>query len=272
MRRPKAKRRKWGRYIVLLSIVCGALCYAEARYSFLRLREIEVTPGDVIPEDVIWQALPKDAAGFWPSLLYGNRGFEKAITNYYPVSVKLKVTGWGKYRMPVTPLDILLAVSWNSKIWWLSANGVMWPSNLPASAKVKGLVFPDKPILAWDAQLPLPIDPERQTGDIYPSSLPIAKIKKWYDTIDRIEWNKDIYCLMAKKIEGRQVVQILLGGEGRITGEIVVKEDASDWLSLAAALKNKNIYPGASGEVPMGLSVNATYADMKFTVSEKGKM
>ncbi|MDR3076494.1 MAG: hypothetical protein LBU26_04255, partial [Synergistaceae bacterium] len=189
-----------------------------------------------------------------------------------PVSVKLKVTGWGKYRMTVAPLDILLAVSWNSKIWWLSTGGMMWPATLSASEKVKGLSFPNKPILAWDAQLPLPIDSERQMGDIYPSSLPMAKIKKWYDTIDRIEWNKDIYCLMAKKIEGRQVVQILLGSENRITGEIVVKEDASDWLSLAAALKNKNIYPGASGEVPMGLSVNATYADMKFTVSEREKM
>jgi hypothetical protein len=100
----------------------------------------------------------------------------------------------------------------------------------------------------------------------------MAKIKIWYDTIDRTEWNKDIYCLIAKKKEGRQIIQILLESAEQITGEIVVKEDASDWLSLAAALKKQNIYPGASGEFPMGLSVNATYANMKFTVSERGKI
>jgi hypothetical protein len=145
----------------------------------------------------------------------------------------------------------------------------MWLATLPASVSVKGLVYPDKPILAWDSNLPLPIDPERQMGDIYPSSLPVEKIKRWYETVGRIAWNKDIYCLMAKKIDGRPVVQILLGSAERVTGEILVKEDASDWLSLAAALEN--IYPTASGGVPPGLTINATY-DMRFTVSERGKM
>jgi hypothetical protein len=252
--------------------MCGFLYYAEVRYSFFRLREIEVTPGNVIPEDVIWQAFPERAASFWPLLMWGNCNFEKGITNYYPVSAKLSVTGWGKYRLTVTPLEIFLGVSWNSNMWWLSEDGRMWLANLPTMTKVRGLTYPDKPILAWDSQLPLPMDQERQTGDIYPSSLPMAKIKKWYDTIDKIEWNKDIYCLIAKRIDGRQVVQILLGDAERIIGEIVVKEDASDWLSLAAALKIQNIYPRPSGEVPRGLSVNATFANNKFTVSERGRM
>ena len=270
---PKIRRRRnWRLYAVFISIMCGLIYYAEVRFSFLRLREIEVTPGNVIPEDVIWRIFPERAANFWPLLMYGNDNFEKGITNYYPVSAKLKITGWGKYRLVLTPLKIFLGVSWNSKMWWLSEDGRIWMANLPAATKVRGLTYPDKPILAWDSQLPLPIDQERQMGDIYPSSLPMAKIKKWYDTIEKIEWNKDIYCLIAKKIEGRQVVQILLGNAERITGEIVVKEDASDWLSLAAALKKQNIYPGASGEASIGLSVNATYANMKFTVSERGKM
>jgi hypothetical protein len=255
---------------VLVSVVFGAFYYAEARYSFLRLREISVSPGNVIPESAIWQALPKNAASFWPSLVFGNDDFENKIMNYYPVSVNLNMAGWGKYKMTVAPLEIFLAVSWNSKIWWLSTDGRMWLATLPASAEVKGLVYPDKPILAWDSGLHLPIDPERQMGDIYPSSLPIEKIKKWYETIERTPWKEDIYCLIAKKIEGRHVVQILFGSEERVTGEIVVKEDASDWLSLAAALEN--IYPGAHGGVPPGVSINATYTDMKFSVSERGKM
>ena len=256
----------------MISIAFGFLYYAETRFGFMRLREIEVTPGNVIPQEVIWQAFPKQAASFWPMLMSPNSNFESWITDYFPVSIKLSLTGWGKYKLTVAPLEIFSGLSWDSKMWWLSEDGRIWQADLPAAALVKGLAYPDRPILAWDSELPLPMDQEAQHGDIYPSSLPMAKIMKWYDTIEKIEWNKDIYCLITKKIEGRQVVQILLGDAERITGEIVVKEDASDWLSLAAALKQQNIYPGASGETPMGLSVNATFANMKFTVSERGKL
>jgi hypothetical protein len=256
--------------LVLLSIFCGAIYFAEVRYGFFRLKNIEITPGNVLPSDIIWQAMPAGTEEFWPSLFFGGAEFERSITKYYPVLLKVKPVGWGKYRVTVAPLEIFLAVAWNNEHWWLSKDGRMWRAALPAMAMVNGMSYPSRPILAWDAQLPLPIDPEKFIGDIYQSSLPIAKISKWYDTIDRINWKNDIYCLMAKKIDGRQVVQILLGTEGNITGEIVVKEDASDWLSLAAALRN--IYPASPGRVPPGLSINATYTDMKFTVSDRGKM
>jgi hypothetical protein len=267
MVRAKAKRRRWKRYLVLFSILCGSLYFAELRYGFFRLRDLEITAGAVIPEEVIWQALPKKTERFWLSLLFGNGIFEKRVTNYFPVSIKTRIVGWGRYRVTVKPLDIFLCVSWNSKQWWLSEDGRMWQSALPAGALVNGINYPSRPILSWDSELPIPIDPEKQAGDIYPSSLPLVKIKKWYETIGKMNWKEDIYCLMAKKIDGRQVVQIVLGTEGRATGEIVVKEDASDWLSLAAALES--IYPSASGGVPQGVSINATYTDMKFTVSDK---
>jgi hypothetical protein len=250
--------------------LCGALYFTEARYRFFRMQNIEITPGNVIPEEVIWQALPKNVEDFWPLLFFCESGFEKRVMDYYPVSVDIAVEGWGRYRVDVAPLDIFLAVSWNSEHWWLSSNGRMWRATLPAGAIVKGVTFPNRPILAWDSRMPVPLDPEQQRCDIYTSSLPMAKIARWYDTIDRIGWKNDIYCLMAKKIEGRQMVHIMLGGPDRITGELVVKDDASDWLSLAAALEN--IYPSASGGVPQGLVINATYTNMTFTVLEKGKM
>jgi hypothetical protein len=255
--------------MLLISVVCGALYYAEVRYAFLRLRELEAASGNALPEEMIWEALPGNVVNFWPALIFGRGSFVRSITNYYPVSVKVDIAGWGRFKVTVTPLEIFLAVSWNSKRWWLSSDGRMWPAALQSSVKVRGIEYPDKPILAWDSQLPTPIDTESGMGDIYPSNLPLAKIKKWYDTIDKIEWNKDIYCLMAKKTEGRQVVQIMLGNEERITGDILVRDDVSGWLSLAAALRNGNIYPGAAGKTPVGLSVNATYADMKFIVSTR---
>jgi hypothetical protein len=98
----------------------------------------------------------------------------------------------------------------------------------------------------------------------------MEKIRKWYDTIEKIYWHKNIYHVMASKLEGRRIVRILLGGDGRISGEIMMKDDASDWLSIAAALES--IYPSASGGFPAGLVVNATYTNARMKVSEKGRM
>ncbi|MDR1470928.1 MAG: hypothetical protein LBS75_00240 [Synergistaceae bacterium] len=252
----------------MFSALCGVLYFTEGRYEFFRLRDLAITPANVLSDDIIWRAVPGNANVFWPCLLFRGRDFVRGVADYYPVDVKLKLAGWGRYKVSVSPLDVFLGVSWNSKFWWLSANKRMWRADLPSSASVRGLRFPNRPILAWDPEMAMPIDPERQMGDVYPSSLPMAKIVKWYDTIEKIAWNEEIYCLLAKKADGRPVVQILLGSEERITGEIIVKDDASDWLPLAAALEK--IYPGRAGKVPPGLIINATFTDTIFTVTNRG--
>ncbi|MDR3165513.1 MAG: hypothetical protein LBU13_08025 [Synergistaceae bacterium] len=260
----------WKKYLIFISFFCGALYFLEMRYSFFRLREVEITPGNVMPEEVIWQALPRKAMNFWPYLLFNRDVFVERVTNFYPVSMKLSFSGWGKYKLTVEPLDIFLSVSWNSKFWLLSFDGMIWQANLPAALMVKGMKYPTRPTLVWDSQLPVPIYAGGRKGDIYTSALPMEKIQRWYDTIGKIRWHKSIYQIIAGRMEGRRVVRILLGGEGRISGEILMKDDASDWLSVAAALEN--IYPSASGGIPAGLIVNAIYTDAKMTVFEKGHM
>jgi len=245
--------------------MCGFLYFVEQRYDFFRLQEIEIVPVGVIPDSVIWDAVPGSAEHFWPSLFLSGRDFTGRVENFLPVQLSVKVAGWGRYRVSITPLEPMLYVSWRSNMWLLSRNGRMWPANHPANIVVKGMVFPERPILAWDSGLALPIDPERQKGDIFPSSLPMAKIKKWYDEIERIGWGDDIYCVLAKKVDGRPVVQLLLGSGEKISSEIVVKEDTSDWASLAAALSE--VF-GSGSRVPNGLVVNATFTD-KFTVTSR---
>ncbi|MDR0653452.1 MAG: hypothetical protein LBG12_09135 [Synergistaceae bacterium] len=267
---PARKGNAWKKCLIVISFCCGALYFAEARYDFFRLREVEITPGNVIPEEIIWQAFPRKAVDFWPYLIFNEDVFAERVTDFYPVSMKLSFSGWGKYKLNVEPLDVFLSVSWDSKFWLLSSDGRMWQANLPAAVMVKGLKYPTRPTLVWDTQLPVPIDAKRQEGDIYTSNLPIETIQKWYDTIERINWYKGIYRILASKLGGRRVVRILLGSEDRISGEILMKDDASDWLSIAAALESK--YPSASGGLPTGLVVNATYANGKMRVSEKGQM
>jgi hypothetical protein len=260
----------WKKYVIFISLFCGALYFAEVRYDFFRLREVEITPGNVIPEEVIWQAFPRKAVDFWPYLIFNGDIFTERVTDFYPVSMELSFAGWGKYKLTVEPLDVFLSVSWNSKFWLLSYDGMMWQANLPAAVMVKGLKYPARPTLVWDSQLPMPIDAERQKGDIYVSSLPVERIRKWYDTIEKIYWHKSIYRILAGKLEGRRIVRILLGGEDRVSGEILMKDDASDWLSIAAALEN--IYPSASGGLPAGLVINATFTNGIMSVSEKEHM
>ncbi|MDR3332680.1 MAG: hypothetical protein LBT08_08625 [Synergistaceae bacterium] len=258
--------KRWRSKLIILCLLGGVLYSVELRYGFMRLRDVEMTPRGAVSDVVVWQSVPRNAETFWPALLVLGRKFTRGVEKFYPVELKIRLTGWGRYRVTIAPLEALLCVSWNSKLWLLSTNGRMWLANLPANAKVKGIIIPNKPILAWDQGMALPIDTEGQTGDVYPSSLPIAKIRKWYEVIERIGWNDKIYCLLAKKIDGKPVVQVLLGSEAGITGEIILKEDTEEWPYLAAALEEK--YPGSERGIPSGLIVNATYKDI-FTVTSK---
>ncbi|MDR0765122.1 MAG: hypothetical protein LBE65_05990 [Synergistaceae bacterium] len=267
---PASKRRTRKKYLIFISFFCGALYFAWVRYDFFRLREVDITPDNVVPEEIIWQAFPRKAVDFWPYLIFRGNIFTERVTDFYPVSMKLSFAGWGKYKLTVEPLDVFLSVLWNSEFWLLSFDGRIWRANLPAAVMVNGLKYPARPALIWDSQLPTPIGAERRKGDIYTSGLPMEKIRKWYDTVEKIYWRENIYRILAGKLEGRRIVRILLGGEDRISGEIMMKDDTSDWLSIAAALEN--IYPRASGGFPAGLVVDTTYTDAKMTVSENGQM
>ncbi|MDR1886183.1 MAG: hypothetical protein LBQ56_07885 [Synergistaceae bacterium] len=253
--------------LLLLGAVFGSMYFLEQRYGSMRLRDIEIEPRNMLSDTIVWQSVPRAAEKFWPALLFMGRRFVRGVENFYPVQLKIRLTGWGSYKVTVSPLEVFLGVSWNSNLWLLSTNGRMWLANLPANVKVRGIRVPEKPVLAWDPSMALPIDPEEQRGDIYPSSLPLPRIRRWYEALDKIGWNDKIYCLLAKRIDGRPVVQILLGSDAGITGEIIVNEDPAGWASLAAALED--IYPGADRGIPSGLLVNATYAGMKFTVTSR---
>jgi hypothetical protein len=264
----KKRKKKWRGKLLLLSVLCGVLYFVDQRYDFFRLRSLEILPGGILPEAPIWESLPRRAEYFWPALFFESRDFVRKVEGFYPVELTLKLTGWGRYRVTVRPLEVFLNVSWNGRMWLLSTNGRMWLANLRANTIVKGIEMPDKPILSWDSGLPLPIDPERQGGDIYSSSLVMDKIRMWYETIGKTKWYRNIYCLLAKKVDGKPVVQVLFGTEDAITGEIVLKEDTSNWLSIAAAMEE--IFPNAEYRMPPGMIVNATYTDLKFTVTNKG--
>lgn len=267
-RRPIRRRRALtGKKLLLISFVIGIIYFLNVRYAVFRLRGVEILPGNAVPDAVIWEMIPQEAEEFWPFMLLGGSSYKRSVERFYPVEVSVQLVGWGRFAVFVEPLDVFATVSWNGMLWHLSESGRMWLTSLPINVQVKGVRYPDTPVLVWDAGLPIPIDPENQGGDVYRSSLAIEKIKGWYETLSKTNWRDDIYCLIAKKVEGRPVVHVLFGDDERITAEIILKEDTVNWLDLAAAMNE--IFPNAEYKLPPGKIINATFADMKFTVTNK---
>lgn len=249
-------------------MLAGCVYFVNLRYDFFRLRELELTPSGVVPYYAVWESMPQSVESFWPSMLWRAYDLVKKVESFYPVDISVRPVGWGRCSVTVKPLEVSLYVSWNSRIWMLSPSGKMWLADLPVNAIVKGLELPDRPILAWDSTQPLPIDPDRQGGDIYASSIAMDKVERWYAALDQTGWNEHIYCVIAKRIDGRPVVQILFGTEGNVTSELVLNDDTSNWLQLASAMKE--LFPNEEYLQSPGVVINATYADMRFTVTEKG--
>lgn len=253
--------------MLLFSILIGILYCVELRYSFFRLRSLEIEPKGVLADSLVWQAVPVKAENFWLALMWDGGGLKGKIESFYPVEASLRVAGWGRYRLEVAPLKVFALVHWNSRMWLVSTNGRMWLANLPANAKMK-LQLPNKPILEWDRGMPIPINTEGQRGDISPSSLPLRKIAGWMDALEKTGWMNDIHKIVAKKIDGRPVVNVMLGSGERIVGEITLKEDTGDWLQLAQAFKQEGIFPVVDGKHDM-IEINATFIDKKFTVKTR---
>lgn len=260
-------RKKWKRRLLIFSFLAGILYCVEQQYSFFRLRGLEIEPMGILPDQLIWQAIPSKSENFWCSLIWDGGGLKKNIESFYPVKARLRIAGWGRYRLELSHLDAFIYVHWNSRMWLVSTNGRMWLANLPVNTKIR-MQLPDKPILEWDKGMPIPINTEGQKGDISPSSLPLNKIAAWMDTLEKTGWIKDIHKIVAKRIDGRPVVSVMLGSSGGITGEITLKENTSDWLQLAQAFKQEGIYP-RTGEKRDIIEINATFLDKKFTVKTR---
>lgn len=253
--------------LILACFVCGSLLFMSRRYGLFRVREISVRPFGIIPCAAVWDAVPDDVMSFWPSLLFDTRGIVMRTEGFYPVRLALGLSGWGRIVAEVEPLVPEAYVSWNSRTWLLDRSGRIWPSDLQTNRSVKGMSYPSRPILSWDASLPLPFDPDMQGGDIYKSGIPFDKIERWYEAIGAMKWADSVMCLIAKKSEGRPIVQILLGNGQKVTSEIILNEDTSDWLYLAEAIDR--VFPDGEYISPPGMIINAAYSDLMFSVTQK---
>ena len=123
------RRRRLIKILLLaFAVFTGFLLAAEGRYAVMRLGDISVTPPGALPQHVVWGVLTTRQELFWPSLLSSKKEYEEIIENYYPADVKLKLRGWGKFRLEVKPLAPAYKVFWGGKYWYLSEEGKLWSS------------------------------------------------------------------------------------------------------------------------------------------------
>ena len=222
--------------MILFFLIAGFLYGLEQRYHLFRVADISYVPDNVLVQDMVWHAMPEKAEVFWPILLWRSDVLKSEIEHYYPVSAHFKSVGWGKFRLDVIPLEPFIKVYWSGVTWYLSDEGKIWRVSLGANALVHGITSPKRPLLVWGKEMPIPINMDKQRGDITQSSLPIQRIKAWYYEFDRLGWNEKIYRVTATRSEGRTILNLEFKTLSEKKMVIIVNDDPVGWQSISQAV------------------------------------
>lgn len=229
--------RKWRKGRILFFFLLAGFIYGlEQRYHLFRVADISSAPDNILKQDLVWHALPEKSEVFWPILFWKFDVLKSKIEHYYPVNVGFRCTGWGKFRLNVIPLEPFIKVYWSGITWYLSDEGKIWRVSLGANALVHGIDSPKRPLLVWGKEMPIPINMDKQRGDITQSSLPVQRIKSWYHEFDRLGWNEKIYKVTATRSEGRSVLKLEFKTLLEKKMVIIVNDDPVGWQSISQAV------------------------------------
>lgn len=271
-------RRKKSR-LLLLCLIIGFLYGLEQRYHFFRLRTIASSVNSIISGDIIWSAIPDNVENFWPLLFFRYYNIKDEVERHYPLKVDIRCLGWGKFEVDMQALQPRYLLMWSNRFWYISDDGKIWLVDLPVNRVVKGIAPPKSPLLVWDEKMPLPVGSGLEKGDIVLSSIPIKKIKGWYDEIEKIGWSHKIKRMKAMRQDGRLVMKIEFKDKSNKTKTLLLRDYPQGWQNIATALRGieKDIKM-LSGDVSerRSLYVDATYdgkiivhsEDLKLEVSE----
>ena len=274
----KFAKRKNSR-LLLLCLVIGFMYGLEQRYHFFRLRSIASSQTSIMSGDIIWSTIPDNAELFWPVLFFRYYTVKDNTERHYPLKVGIRCLGWGKFEVDMQALQPRYLLMWSNRFWYISDSGKIWLVDLPANRIVKGIGIPTSPLLVWDEKMPLPVGSGVEKGDIVLSSIPIKKIKGWYQELDKIGWSKKIKRLVAMRQDGRLVMKVEFKDESNETKTLLLRDYPQEWQNIATALRGieKDIKI-LSGDISKGRSlyVDATYdgkiivhsEDLKLKVSE----
>lgn len=242
---------------VLLAITVGFIVAAEGRFAFMRIGNIRVVPPQALPQYAVWGTLSPMQEYFWPDFWFSKGDYEGLLEAYYPVNVHTEIEGWGRFKLEAQPLVPIYKVYWGGKFWYLSEDGKLWSSSLPENKILAEHRAESLPTLAWGADRATPIDISSASGNVFISSLPVNKIKGWYDMAEKLEWTKNVKFIQAGMREGSPVVRIIFYTAGGANGaQLVLPDDPKRWYETGSAVKK--LYGGISN-LPADLMIDCTY-------------
>ncbi len=255
------RRRTLKKFLIILCALAGGLIFAaEARFAVSRISLIEQTPADALPQYVLWGTIPSARERFWPLFWLHRNEYKELIEAFYPVEVNISLTGWGKFRVSSSPLVPVYRVYWGGRFWHLSAEGKLWLSSLAENRLIDASAAGKRPLLAWGADRATPIDMADHNGNVFKSSLPLARISRWYAQIGALKLAPHVKYVQAGVKEGSPVVRLILykPGSGENGAQLLLPDDAEKWAEAVLAIKK--LY-GAPENMPPDILIDCTYKE-----------
>lgn len=243
--------------LLTLSLAGGILAAAEGRYAIFRLYGIDIDPGGILSEQVVWGTIKPDHEKIWMLFWISKDEYCTNIKSYYPVNLRMELSGWGRFRLEVLPLEPAFRMYWGGKFWYVAADGRTWLSLLKENTFISSEKADDLPLLSWSTDRPTPLDLSGNHGNVFFSSLPIDKIFLWYDNLNALGWSKKVKFIQAGSRNGKDVVRLIFydqdGGNGV---NIMFLDDPEEWQTAGLAIKK--IYPDIS-KISSNVFIDTTY-------------
>jgi hypothetical protein len=262
----KRTKKRLKLFFVIMSLAGGMLAAAEARYAVLRLYGIEIDPRGILSEQVVWGTVKPSQEKVWILFWLSKEEYCRNIEAYYPVNLRMELSGWGKFRLEVLPLEAAFRMYWGGRFWYVSADGRMWLSSLRESSFTSSEKADALPMLSWSTDRETPADLSDGHGNVFHSSLPLQKIKLWHENLKALGWSERVKFIQAGFREGNNVVRLIFyGPDGGNGANIMLPDDPGEWQTSGLAIKK--IYPDLS-KISPDVLIDATYKD-KILVKNK---
>ncbi len=244
-------------YLLIFAFAAGILAASESRYVVFRLTDITAEPSAILSQHVIWGTVTPKQEKCWPLFWLSTKSYCRLIEDYYPVDLRMKLSGFGKFKLEVKPLDPVFKLYWGGKFWYASHDGKVWLTSLEINRFVDSDAVNSLPVLSWSTDRTTPLQISEKHGNVYRSSLPIEHILKWYENVKALGWNKKVKFIQAGIIEGKAVVRLIFydktGGNGV---NVMFVDDPELWQEAGLAVKK--IYPDFTNISP-DLFIDTTY-------------
>lgn len=227
--------------VLILALLAGVFGAAESRYAIMRIYNISIEPQKMLPENVLWGTLKPIEEKIWPLYWVRRKKHEDLINDYYPITLTISLSGWGKFKAECVPLKPKFKMYWGGKYWYVSKNRKVWLTTLKENKQIIISDIDRNPILFWSSSRKLPVDLSNKKGNIMDTNLPIERIEEWYDNIRDSDWINSVKYIQAEVRGDAPVVEVFFNELENKGVSILFSDDPADWHEPSLAVKK--IYP-----------------------------